>query len=346
MGDYALSVARALHDHHGINSHFIVPGADGNISPLSSDFPPIGLSDVDGENLANVLESNTSTRGYVLLHYSGYGYDKNGIPRRLIEELRHWKHMDSRRRLVTVFHELYATSWPWRRAFWFSLQQQNVAKKLSLMSDRCVTTRTGYAAIVKRWRNLDEDADAVLAVPIPSSVGEPSRNTPLSKRRAVMVVFGSSSSRTRVYREASQSLWQACELLGTNEVLDIGPGEPQFPVPPPHINIRRKGILTPDQVDRMLSACRAGFVNYNPAYLAKSSIFAAYCAHGLVPVIAARSSVEEDGLFVGRHYWHPGLGCIDLSRMQAIAEEAFAWYSGHTTRVHAHIFNKIIGSFE
>jgi hypothetical protein len=86
----------------------------------------------------------------------------------------------------------------------------------------------------------------------------------------------------------------------------------------------------------------AGFFDYNPDFLAKSGIFAAYCAHGLLPVSARCSALPVDSIEAGKHYWMPDGSTTGLKELelQAIANNAHTWYQTHNLSVQARIFYK------
>ena len=52
------------------------------------------------------------------------------------------------------------------------------------------------------------------------------------------------------------------------------------------VPVRRLGVLPAAEVGELLGSSLAGFVAYPAYFLPKSTIFAAYCAHGMLPVQA------------------------------------------------------------
>jgi hypothetical protein len=145
-----------------------------------------------------------------------------------------------------------------------------------------------------------------------------------------MVVFGGPSLRTKTYSQHSKQLVDACSALQIECILDIGPPigiKPDLPLP-----VIVMGKQSAKEICRLLSESMAGFVSYSDAYLAKSSIFAAYCAHGLLPIVARQNRSGLDGIRVGSEY----LTALTLSdyigatEMQAIADRARAWYEKHS----------------
>lgn len=344
VGDYALGLARKLRELHGIESVFLVSKEGAGRGSELEGFRVIHIEKQENAAFAEILAAVAGEESAVLVQYVGYGFDKNGAPAWLIDGLNLWRQGAPGRPLVTMFHELYANSWPWRRAFWYSRQQKILAQELARMSDTCATSLQVTTDVVSRWRSMQQGAQAVAAAAIPSNVGEPKFVPPLVEREPSMVVFGTFGSRSNAYRLARRELQQSCALLGILEVIDVGPGEIDCIALPASVKFRRAGALAPDLVSALLLRSRAGFLNYPAEYLAKSGVFAAYCSHGMLPVLAKRGPLGKDGIAAARHYWYPGLGTVAPEGTQAIATEAHAWYLGHNLEKHALIFARALRS--
>ena len=74
------------------------------------------------------------------MHYSGYGYAKRGLCFTLIKSLENWKQNKKNRKLITIFHEIYAKGPFYRMSFWTSVFQKYLAKKLFRLSDISLVT--------------------------------------------------------------------------------------------------------------------------------------------------------------------------------------------------------------
>ena len=106
--------------------------------------------------------------GPVLLHYVNYGYQKRGVPFRLVSALRELRSHGSTR-VVTVFHELYASGPPWRSAFWLKPFQKRVAQSIARLSDACVmTSETARAQLGRLAPGI-----SISVQPVPSGFGKP-----------------------------------------------------------------------------------------------------------------------------------------------------------------------------
>lgn len=98
----------------------------------------------------------------------------------------------------------------------------------------------------------------------------------------------------------------------------------------------------------MTSFCNnrsAGFFACPVHCLAKSGIFAAYAAHGLVPVTTPGAAAGNlDGLRAGEHFVpadSPALA--DADPCARIARQVQSWYAGHSIQAHAAAFAERLG---
>jgi len=100
------------------------------------------------------------------------------------------------------------------------------------------------------------------------------------------------------------------------------------------------GVKTTQEISDLLSDSIVGFFDYSLEFLAKSTIFAAYCAHRLLPVGAVYPGKDVDGLGAGKHYWiadtHPDPMSLLLG--QLVADNAYTWYQQHRLSVQAQVF--------
>ena len=75
-------------------------------------------------------------------------------------------------------------------------------------------------------------------------------------------------------------------------------------------------------------------MNYPSAFLGKSTVFASYAAHGVLPICATKRNTESflrsDALRSGFHYWDPDQ---PLNDPEGIARQAGEWYNGHSLAI-------------
>jgi hypothetical protein len=336
VANHARTLAAGLAER-GIDSRFVT--APGTGEPGTGEH--VGGADVtrlaarDAAELAVTLERLEA--GHVLLHYSSYGYHERGCPGWLVGGIERWRSGGRERRLLGLFHELYATGRPWESSFWLSPVQRRLAARLARASDSLVTGVELYARKLERWR---PPGSRLELLPVFSTAGEAASPAPLAARRRQLVVFGSAGVRERGYRRFAASIARACRQLGIARVLDVGPGE----VAPERLAghpVERAGVLDAATVSRVLGESAAGFVAYPTTFLGKSSIFAAYCAHGLVPVCAWPG---EAALLGGPPCWRPDAAApaAAAAGAQDVADRAHRWYGDHTRAEHVRRYQALL----
>lgn len=330
VGDYARLLAGAMRPH-GIETRFVVADAAWRGEADVEGFGVEHLAHPSRDGLLQALENVGADA--VLLHFVGYGYDRTGCPWWLIEGLKTWRVGRSERRLLTMFHELYAIGPPWRRAFWTWRTQLSILARLLEVCDGCRTNMESRARRIEQASPLYKGRVAV--APVFSTVGERAEAAPLRQRQPQMVVFGSAAGRLNIYNGHRDALIACCQQLGVEKIVDIGKplGEPlDLPLPIVHC-----GALPAQEVSDLLHNSTAGSVAYAPRQLGKSTIFAAYCAHGLLPVCYGSQNGQQDGLMPGIHFWNPNRtrAALSAQEAQAVAQAAHAWYCGHSLHAQA-----------
>jgi len=339
VGDYGLHLAQQMRQDFGLITQFVVADPHWSGASVIEDFSVKQLQKQSSHSLQELLPKQSNSCSIVLLHYVGYGYAKRGCPIWLVRGLESWSRGGKNRYLVTMFHELYAFGSIWTSQYWTSSLQKKLAARLVILSDRCLTSNQEYAGIIQKFSLGKHPENPIL--PIFSNVGEPENPPPLEERQRRLVVFGSRGSRERVYqRSRIVVLERICRELEITEIWDIGPAIDLQIESINGIPIICQGILTASQVSSVLANSTVGFFDYYLECLAKSGIFAAYCAHRLIPVGVWYEARDVDGLQVDHHYW---LGDkyaqkMNLSAGQTIADNAYSWYKNHRLIVHAQTF--------
>ena len=337
VGDYAWYLARQMRQDFGIETKFLVANLAWQTTPEVNEFNTQRISQRSLSELLTFLQSSS----IVLLHYVGYGYAKRGCPIWLVEGLEKWRRENEKKYLLTMFHEVYAYS-PnvLSSQFWTSPLQRSLASRLARLSDRCLTSKEGYAERITKLSGGKHPN--VLSLPVFSNVGEPKPEQlrPLSQRSKRLIIFGGRGTRSRVYQRSLLALERTCRELQIEEILDIGP---PLEIELPLINqtsIKTLGVKTTQEISWLLSDSIVGFFDYSIEFLAKSGLFAAYCAHRLLPVGAFYPGKDVDGLISGKHYWiadaHPEP--MNLILGQLVADNAYTWYQQHQLSVQAQVF--------
>ena len=293
VGDYARILAERLRENHRCETIFVTAA-----EMAREDWQPPAAS-------------------AILLHYVNYGYDPRGVPSWLLKKL---EQIPSCRRgkSITIFHELYATS-SWRRsAFWLQPFQKKIARAIAQRSAICIVSS---AVLAEQLKQLSPPSQ-VLVRPVMSTFGEPHLSAAqLSERDPNRwVICGG----TELVLRSFQS------FRGSGELFVIG-GREQ-----PEIRERLDEAhylpeVEPEKASELLATCAFGWLDYfrTPAVptaaVLKSTSFAAYCAHGVIPVFPAVGSaiaLENDEL--------PGPFCLtnlpSKKERPAIAQATYDWY--------------------
>lgn len=311
--------------------HFVISGMPGGVY----DFAHIVQAEigVDIVNLVPLSVSNTAhikikAGDTVVLMMTGYEYSKRGAPLWLLREMETRRH--EIKKFGVFFHELYAFGPPWKSAFWLSPVQRYVMRRLAEMSDFWMTNREGSAQWLRQYAG--DKPHAVL--PIFSTIGELQSRS--AARKNHLMVFGTAGLRTVTYRAAGRELFQWAKRQSL-EIHDVG-----SPVTDQQVmnalatnNVIQHGRLEADKISDLLRDALFGIIAYPVGYIAKSSVFAAYCAHGLCPVLLSKGRAPSDGLLAGQHYLlGVPTGIVDADKAQQTGEGAWGWYQSHTIACH------------
>ena len=265
----------------------------------------------------------------VLLHFSAYGYGARGLCGWLAREVAAARdQLGSRMRLVTFFHELSAGGLPWRSAFWLGPLQGHSAQRLAQLSDEVATNTERHA----RWLGARvRRATPIKATPVFSGIGEAADPPQAAERSADMVLFGAAATRERAWKLLLRCPTQLT-TLGVHNVTEIGPGSAVGHMLGT-IAHRHLGAVDATSVVQALRQHRFALIDYPSVHLGKSSVFAAYAAHGCVVLNTAPPGPDTDGLAAGRHYvnlrGHADQR-LDMQHLQSVADALQAWYRTHT----------------
>jgi hypothetical protein len=335
VGGYAAALARAL-AQRGLASRFLV-AAPGWV-PAAADAGGLAASPIGERSpaaFARLLAASGADR--LLLHYVNYGYQARGCPSWLVDGIASWRRDGGGRRLVTMFHEVYASGPPWRSSFWLSPLQRRLAARLLRASDAAVTSLDLYARMLGSW----EPSATVVVAPVFSPVEEPGfLPAPAARLPRHMLLFGGRGHRQRAYGELRAELAAACRALAVAEIVDLGPALEALPAELDGIPVRALGPQPEEEVSAVLLRSYAGFLAYPAPFLAKSTVFAAYCAHGLVPVCAWPRRVSRRGM-TRPPCWEPAEEPAP-SDAAGLAARARAWYGAHDLASQAACFHALL----
>jgi hypothetical protein len=331
VGDYALIVADEMRKKFSIETRFIV------VDPFWQ-----GPRQIHGFSVSTISQRSKlelcTTLGdaeFVIVNYANYGFDRWGCPVWLTQGLNDWKRKATSSRLVTMFHEIHqnVVGPPWKHAFWLIPYQKKVASNLLRLSDAVMTNNMEYSRKLAHLSYTPIDRPEFLA--INSCVGEPPISLPLSQRKKQIVVFGQ-RRRINTYRKSADLLNQLCKKFSIEKIVDIGPSLKQE-LPRLDVPINQLGELEAYEISDVLAESAIGMINYSNDALIKSSVFAAYCAHGVLPIVHMAKVSSEEGL---RHQLNflmleREINFDSLENCQEIADHAYRWYHAHNAAEHA-----------
>ncbi len=331
VGDYALLLARQLRDAHGIDTKFVLTDSDWSGDPQLEGFDVQQLPRRTAKDLLKIV--NDDCVGPVLMHYVGYAYAPKGCPFWLIRALEHWQLQRTQNtsaqfpRLLVMFHELYATGPLWNSAGITSSIQKWLTRRLARIADVCFTNRRRSALELEKMRASSEPE--VKVFPVFSNFGDAPNRAALAKRGSQAVWFGGIGRGAKDRVTGLNRLRAAVGKLAISKVVAVGCKGMNFETL--GIPIEQHSVLSREAVTHVLSQSRIGILDYYDGYLGKSGIFAAYCSHGLMPLLVAANASELDGLQSGRHF----LVAASLkdspppANLQQIADAASTWYASH-----------------
>ncbi|WP_420238872.1 hypothetical protein ACOBR2_04550 [Telmatobacter bradus] len=317
VSDHALTLADELQRSFQIETVFIALNQQ---NPLGG---AISCKASQLEELCNIYRERGAVS--ILVHLSGYGYAASGIPAELAKAFASIQ--SSRRfRSAVYFHELFARGWPWQKAFWYSRGQRLAVRQIAESCDLALTN----IELNARWLHSEPKlrCEGVSIHPVFSTIGETATPLPFAQRSQSLIVFGLSGSRQKAYRHLLQ-MEQTLHHLQIKKILDIGPGF----VPPENLHgipVHRLGQIPSQQVAEHIAHARFGFVPHEPRCIAKSSIFAAYCAYGTIPLLMEPFSTRIDQLQDGLNVISmKSASLMDTAAVIRCGQKAFEWYSGH-----------------
>jgi hypothetical protein len=342
LAGHASALARALNDR-GMHTVFLSANPPREIA-LNGLSEAIFVRRKRARFLRRVISSKSGILDVraVILHYSGYGYQKRGVPLWLDHGLHAWKRREKKIPLITIFHELYAIGRPWQSSFWLSPLQKKIVRSILTLSSAAITSTTLYK---NRLTQFDVRIPEIVCMPVFSNIGEPGYGRPPFARPAAAVIFGLAGVEDHLYGVYRKNIERIVSIMRIDEIFDVGPRLYAVPEGLASRPVVSKGILPTQEVSDLLAKCRVGFVAYPLDFLAKSGVFAAFAAHGVVPIVFSEKAGNFDGLEPGRHF-------IDGLRLPSeitfeellvtVQRNLSAWYNSHSVKIHATITKSFI----
>jgi hypothetical protein len=338
VGDYALAIARALRERQAIETLFVVANPAWRGPCIVEGFPVACVARKDPASLLVAMRgilaaSRAGPTNPVLFHCSLYGYARRALAFWLQRGVARWKRESPESPLITMFHELVAGGPIWTSPFWLRGIQSGLIRRFARESAASLTSNALYRQHLARIAGIEESR--IVKLPVLSTVGEPDELPPARTRKRQMVVFGRPNSRDMVFSRCLPVLERICRSLGIERVLEVGPDASRREHGLPAV-VESTGALAPAEVSAILRESLFGFIALDTGMLSKSSVFAAYCAHGIVPLVAGSEGGEADGLYANRQYLGTPLKAgIGGEQLETVSQSAHTWYRGHGVAAQA-----------
>jgi hypothetical protein len=333
VGDYALTIAEKLRARFGWNTLFTTFQTSSAVNAVGFEVVP----------LEGLIADAVREYEHTLLHYVNYGFQKRGVPFRLLSILRGLRgHHHGK--LVTIFHELYASRPPWSSAFWLQPLQIHLAKSVGRLSDACIVSSDNF---LSQLRRMVPSAHVELH-PVPSGLGEPSLspNQIADRDPHRWAIVGGTDLAERSLRSFCHILAQIPESIAPRKLLVLGGVDnPATRSLLGDLTIEsdyRPRIAATD-ASEVLRTCSFAWFNYfhrpdvETSVILKSSAFAATCAHAVIPVFPHLGSVVSlvGDRLPGPFFIKPDRSEIPEAQARAkTATDIYAWYQRHASSEH------------
>jgi len=334
IGDQSRILGDRLQNSLDCRSCYLVAGHENQQHTYSREDVAI-LKRHESTSLLRLIENCAPKAEAVILHWSGYGYERHGCPWWLGAAIAKFAARRDRPLLLTMFHESFANGPVFSPLFFWSKIQRFIVKRIASSSDG---VRTNCSAILQ-WlaAHSGHASEDIPCLPVFSNLGESRQLVKLAdRRRAIFVPHTSAANSRNFWIQVAQAarLTKCSEVITTNPATDL-----TIATIGPDIANRHIGWLSAAEYSQNLERCRFAILDYNPDCLGKSSILAAMAAHGTVPIILDGGTRESDGMAEGRNYLSPRSIAhgVSESACQPVSNSIHEWYQSHN--VEATAFN-------
>ncbi|MGD1867440.1 MAG: hypothetical protein ACFB0D_23055 [Phormidesmis sp.] len=330
VGEYAMRLSQQLKSDHHIDSEFLVVRPSDQTQPMLNGFTVHRFTQHTVRDFLTTVAADISA---VVLQYSNYPYlqGKLDSPLWLGSALKALQ--DKGIPVLVMFHELPTLKYGVLRVR--NPIQSRLSRDLAQLADGVITNNEAFQQALLGWRR-----GGVVCQPNFATIGEPAeRVTPLNERDRTLIVFGS-TDRRRVYQSNLSMLREICEQLKIHTLYDVGrPVEWEPNSLGPTVTTVKTGVLPDREVSALMSRSFAGVFDYHrfPYNLGKSSVYAAYIAHGLLPICNGRLLRPQDGIVADQHY-------VDTFTVHACSKDSSpdSWFQTIATNAHTLYQNRSV----
>ena len=342
VGDYALTLVARLRDQFRYDTVFTTRHISSSTTVRDFEVVPLDHLADAGQRFDRII-----------LHYVNYGYQKRGVPFGLVSILRRMRHQ-LRGKLLTIFHELYASGPPSSSAFWLQPLQIHLTKSVARLSDECIVSSESFQRELQR---LVPTARIHLH-PTPSGLEEPSlsREQIANRDPHRWVIVGGTGLSERSLRSFAHAIHSIPESIAPRSLFVLGGNEnPATRSLLAGLAIQsdyRPRIAAAD-ASEILKTCSFTWFDYfhhrdvETSVILKSSAFAAACAHAVIPVLPHRgSAIAMDGdRLPGPFFIENERAEIPSAESRAkTAQDIYEWY--HRCAASGHLVQGIAAALD
>lgn len=336
VGDYAHTLARCLNKSHDLQTTFLSAApAPGKTEEGFQVLSPLRAV-VRGQRLGNYTA--------IVLHYVNYGFHQRGVPLWLPRMLRRLLDADDAR-LITIFHELYASG-SWRQsAFWLRPLQRRIAGSVARVSEVSIVS----SGVFREQLEGLAPGTRTTVHPVFSNLGEP----PVTLAELLLrdphrwVICGGTELIGRSLRSFLGATESIAEPFAPHELFVVGGAENsgirEIIKEARTIHVHYHPEVDARIASGILATCAFGWIDYfhrpgvSMPVILKSTAFAALCAHGVIPVLPHAGSLialGEDAL-PGPFFVAQSGGNLPLeSDRAATAQSVHSWYERNASSSH------------
>ncbi|PYJ07165.1 MAG: hypothetical protein DMF06_16465 [Verrucomicrobia bacterium] len=330
IGDYTRRLLEHLPQIGGLR--LVIP-AGGNMPANSFGPYPVEAVDARADALRNKLPRQG---GKVFVQYSGYGFQRFGYPRWLINALIDWKE-ESQGFLAIMFHEIW-TFWPvWNKNYLIQQLHRRDIGRLLRVTDKTLTSTSGQAKdLAALW-----PGSKIQVLPVGSNIHRVCLRDD-ARQPGVAVLFGLQFSRIRALRKMEAELKALSHARKLRKVVVIGAGSS----PQGEEEERRRllalglsegfdqrGPLPENEITNLLSTAAFAIWAQGELSVTKSGTFMACAAHGLNIISCYADAVKPEplSLLVSPHELMEEITTVELhsraARLREWQARTSAWPS-------------------
>lgn len=306
VGDYCVKLWKYWPESQPSWSFLVTEGALAS----QKQWPKVRIVEFEKSTTGLISSLEAIDAQTVVLHYAGYGFHPKGCPIYLPKALKEWKAVNTSRRVVIMFHELYATGAIWSSSFWVKPLAQKIIRDLILLADLWLTNCSRYRS--KLIHNSAANPRKGALIPIganilPVEAVNFDRPWPLfTGDKLKVIIFGLAKTRLWTLNVHAKLLRSLCErgwveriTLAGSSGLDVKATREmaQRRAYIGHAHLWHEAFdLTASQASQLLATQDLGLVSNEPDVLTKSGVFAALSVHGVLSLLRSQIDMEQGDL--------------------------------------------------